>query len=305
MPIGRPISNAAIYLLDEHLDPVPIGVTGEVYVGGAGVARGYWKRPDLTAERFIPDPFGPPGARLYRTGDLARYSVDGDIEFLGRVDRQVKLRGLRIELGEVESALLSAPGVREAAVAVKSDAPTGEQQLVGYIAMREGHETARKLRDLLAERLPRYMVPTAFVLVDKLPLGPTGKIDRDALARLPMVAPNPSAPPAEEVGLSLHDAIRAIWMQLLQVEEVGIDDNFFDIGGSSMSLVRASRLMKDRIGFDVKVIDLFRYPTIRALCASLAGAPTRAAAHPDHINRHEGNARLATLRQSKERRKAS
>ena len=201
--IGRPIANTQIYILDPHLQPVPLGVPGELHIGGAGLARGYLNRPELTAEKFIPDPFSnEPGARLYQTGDLARYLPDGNIEFLGRLDHQVKIRGFRIELGEIETALNTYPAVREAVVVAREDNP-GDKRLVAYVVLgQEQALTISDLRGFLKQKLPDYMVPSAFVALDALPLTPNGKVDRRAL-------PAPDLSKLESDGVYVASAKRA------------------------------------------------------------------------------------------------
>ena len=230
--IGRPLGDLQAYLLDDHMLPVPVGVAGELYIGGAGLARGYLGRPDLTAERFVPDPFGGAGERLYRTGDLARYRPDGNIDYLGRIDHQVKIRGFRIELGEIEAALSRIPGVREAVVLAREDSP-GDKRLVAYVAGSNGAEpAAAALRAALQRELPDYMVPAAFVVLDALPLTSNGKVDRKALPAPDIgaqVAPQYVAPrtPAEEM-------LCRIWAEVLGIERAGIEDNFFEASAGTL-----------------------------------------------------------------------
>ncbi|MEN3289259.1 MAG: hypothetical protein V7634_3559, partial [Bradyrhizobium sp.] len=239
VPIGRPISNIQLYVLDRHHTPVPVGVAGELYIGGIGVARGYLGRPGLTAERFVPSPFKA-GERLYRTGDLARWRSDGALDYLGRIDHQVKIRGFRIELGEIEAALLTHPDVEQAAVVVRDD--TGERRLVGYVAMREAHADTEALRRHLQRTLPDYMVPTAMVQLDRLPLSANGKLDRNAL-------PAPDWHGGGEIVAprnATEEALAAIWRDVLKLDRVSINDNFFALGGDSLSATRAiARVQKD------------------------------------------------------------
>src|SRR6185503_5672742 len=231
--IGRPISNARIYLLDGRGEPVPLGVTGEIHIGGAGVARGYLNRPDLTAERFVPDRFagecGQVGGRLYRTGDLARWRSDGNIDFLGRNDFQVKIRGFRIELGEIEARLASHPGI-SASVVVAAEAGEGDKRLVAYYTGRPGERRPdpHGLRSHLAASLPDYMVPSAFVALDALPLTANGKLDRKALPAPDgsALAARAYAPPQGETEMVLA----RIWAELLGIGQVGRHDNFFELG---------------------------------------------------------------------------
>ena len=248
IPIGRPIANTRVYILDGRGQPVPIGVAGELYIGGAGVARGYLKRPELTAERFLADPFaGEPEARMYRTGDLGRWLEDGNIEFLGRNDFQVKIRGFRIELGEIEARLVEHPAVREAVVLVRENTP-GDKQLVAYYTDAEvqvaGQEPvdAELLRSYLATTLPDYMVPAAYVRLESLPLTPNGKLDRKALP-----APDTDAyssrgyePPQGEVETKLA----AIWADVLKLDRMGRHDNFFALGGHSLLAVTLIERMR-------------------------------------------------------------
>jgi len=219
--IGRPIANMQVYILDSYLQPVPIGVVGELYIGGTGLARGYLNRPELTAEKFIPNPFsGDPSSRLYRTGDFARYLPYGNIEFLGRIDNQVKIRGFRIELGEIESVLGTHPGVRETVVLAREDSP-GDKRLVAYVVAAPAFfPSASELRSFLKQKLPEYMVPSAFVFLDALPLTPNGKLDRNALP-----APDLSRPELEQGFVAprtpLEEIIAQIWAEVLKVEKVG------------------------------------------------------------------------------------
>ncbi len=269
IPIGRPISNTQIYLLDDWLRPVPVGVSGELYVGGSGLARGYLNRPDLTAERFVPNPFGEAGTRLYRTGDLARRRSDGEIEFLGRVDHQVKIRGFRIELGEIEAALLRLPQVREAVVVARDDV-SGGKRLVAYATARGSASIeAAALRAALRETLPEHMVPSVFVELVALPLTANGKVDRKALP-----APDIDGGIANRY-VSPRDATQEtlcrVWADVLGVERVGIEDNFFELGGHSLLAVTLiERLRKEGLASDVRT--LFAHPTPAGLSDKIGGA---------------------------------
>ncbi|WAP59864.1 non-ribosomal peptide synthase/polyketide synthase [Streptomyces sp. S465] len=268
-PIGRPIPNTRVYVLDEALRPVPVGVAGELYVAGAGLARGYLGRPGLTAARFVADPFGPAGGRMYRTGDVVRWTGDGELRFLGRADDQVKVRGFRIELGEVESALRRAPDVREAVVAVRRTAATPEQpmggkRLVGYVVPAPGGApTAAALRDHLRRTLPSHMVPSAFATLDTLPLTAHGKVDRRAL---PDPDPAPASSGAGHVAprTPMERRIAAVWADVLGLERVGVEDNFFDLGGDSiLSIQVVSRARQAGLRLTTK--DLFTHQSVAAL----------------------------------------
>jgi acyl-coenzyme A synthetase/AMP-(fatty) acid ligase len=264
--IGRPISNTQIYILDRHLQPVPIGVPGELHIGGIGLARGYHNRPELTAEKFIAHPFSTdPGSRIYKTGDLARYLPDGAIEYLGRLDHQVKLRGFRIELGEIESVLSQQADVKSCIVVLRED-KAGDKRLVAYYVGVAGLETA-PLRERLRARLPEFMVPSAFVALEAFPLNPNGKVDRKAL-------PAPQAPPAASFAApesKLERSISAIWARELGLEKVGLHDNFFDIGGHSLLLIRIQTLLQQELTVPIAVADMFQYPTVFAMARHLSG----------------------------------
>jgi amino acid adenylation domain-containing protein len=272
IPIGRPIANTRLYVLDPDLQPVRPGVIGELHIGGAGVARGYLNRPDLTQERFLPEPFsGGPGARLYKTGDLARYRGDGTLEYLGRVDTQVKLRGHRVELGEIEATLAAHPDVRSCVVLLREDEP-GEKQLVAYV-VPVGREPpaaqAQALRQHLKEQLPEVMVPAHVVLMEALPLTRNGKIDRDALP----------APAAEDwdfkdvdaPGTDTEKALAAIWARLLKRERMGIHQDVFDLGAHSLLAMRALSQIRETFRVNVPTRNLFEHPTV----AGLAGVIDR------------------------------
>jgi amino acid adenylation domain-containing protein len=266
-PIGRPLANAEVYILDGELNVVPVGVTGELYVGGLGLTRGYLKRAGLTAERFIPNPYSSaPGARLYRTGDLARYLPDGQIDFLGRNDYQVKLRGYRIELGEVEEVLSKHPSVREAAVLLREDQP-GNKRLVAYLtaaAEQPPGLATGELRGFLQERLPDYMVPTTFVPLDEFPRTTSGKIDRRALP-----VPERGGGAAGEAFVAPRDLLEMklahIWEEILDVKSVGVRDNFFELGGHSLLATRLMSRIEEDFGKQLPLTTLFRSPTIEHL----------------------------------------
>lgn len=269
VPIGRPIANTQVYLLDRNLQPVPVGVPGELFIGGDGVVPGYLRRPELTAERFIPDPFsGIPGARLYRTGDLARYLRDGNLEFLGRLDHQVKIRGHRVELGEIEAVLGQHPRVREAAVVLREDR-TGDPRLVAYVVARgAGGADATELRRFLQQRLPEPMVPATFVTLNVLPRTPNGKVDRRALP-----APDPTHP-AMETALAaprtpLEEQLVRIWKEVLGLRQIGIHDNFFDLGGHSLLATRVVSRVRQALQVDLPLRALFEAPTVAGLALVL------------------------------------
>jgi amino acid adenylation domain-containing protein len=234
IPIGRPIANTQIYILDRYLNPVPIGVPGELYIGGVGLARGYLQRPELTAEKFVPHPFcDEPGTRLYKTGDLARYLDDGNIEFLGRLDHQVKIRGFRMELGEMESVLQQHPAVREAVVIAREDQP-GDKRLVAYVvSSQQPPPTIHELRRFLRETLPEYMMPSTFVILDALPLTPIGKVDRQVLLTSELEHPKPGGT-FQTPRSPMEKQMAQIWQEVLAIDQVGLYDNFFDLGGTSL-----------------------------------------------------------------------
>jgi amino acid adenylation domain-containing protein len=267
--IGRPIANTQVYVLDRHLQPIPIGVPGELYVGGVGLARGYLHRPELTAERFIPNPFSTePGARLYKTGDLVRYLPDGNLEFLGRLDDQIKLRGCRIELGEIEAVLGQHPAVRQVVVLAREDAP-GDTRLVAYVVpQQEPPPTSSVLRNFLQQRLPSFMVPSAFVLVHALPLTPNGKLDRRAL---PAPAQTRSQP--QDTCMAPQDALELqltkIWEKVLGITPIGVRENFFELGGHSLLAVRLFAQIKKAFGRQLPLATLFQAPTVEQLAGML------------------------------------
>jgi amino acid adenylation domain-containing protein/non-ribosomal peptide synthase protein (TIGR01720 family) len=269
IPIGRPIANARLYVLDQYGREVPVGVSGELLIGGVGMARGYLNRPELTADRFVPDPFtDEPGARLYRTGDQVRYSPDGTLEFLGRIDHQVKVRGFRIELGEIEAVLVQHPALREVVILTREDTP-GHKRLVAYmVSDQEPPPSVNELRDFLHEKLPDYMVPSAFVAMDALPLTPSGKVDRRALpapeqarTRLEVAYIAPRTPEEE----TLAD----VWVRLLGLERVGIRDSFFELGGDSILIIQMIA-QAGQAGLHITPKQVFQHPTIEGL-AALAG----------------------------------
>ncbi len=270
-PIGRPIQGTRAYVLDGELRPVEAGVAGELYVAGVGLARGYLRRPGLTAQRFVADPFGASGERMYRTGDLVRWNDDGDLEFVGRADDQVKIRGFRIELGEIETALTRHPDVGSAVVTAREDRP-GEKRLVAYVVPAGGTPDPGRLRAFLAGSLPVYMLPAAIVTLDALPLSPNGKLDRRALPA-PERHGAPSAVPRTEVERELTE----IWAEVLQTG-VGVDDDFFELGGDSISGVRVLSRVKAAFGVDLPARAVFDAPTVAALAETVRASATAPAA---------------------------
>jgi thioesterase domain-containing protein/acyl carrier protein len=279
--IGRPIGNTQLYIVDERLTVTPVGVPGELCIGGDGVATGYLDRPELTAEKFVANPYAP-GTRVYRTGDLARRRVDGTVEFMGRLDHQVKIRGFRIELGEIESRLARHPDVSVCVVVALEDAPGDEKRLVAYYELREqsraqSHSargpSARELREHLAQTLPPYMIPAVFHPVESLPLTPNGKIDR---ARLP--APQAGAePPGERVEArdELEAQLIAIWQDVLKLPHIGVTDDFFDLGVSSIGAARLFAEIEKRIGSQLPLGAVFRAPTVEKLATLVRGRVVR------------------------------
>lgn len=283
VPIGKPISNTEVYVLDDYGRLVPPGVVGELYIGGIGVARGYVGRPALTAERFVPHPFSGDGARLYRTGDKARWSVEGNLEFLGRADEQIKVRGHRIEPAEIETALHRHPDIIEARVAVLPDA-SGLNRLTAYFTTRR-NITGRELRAFLHRSLPEYMLPAAYVMVERLPVKANGKLDQDALAALgqnqaeldrdsapiPSEAGAPAAPLQfpQNTAEAIETRMAEIWKELLQ-DEVGLEDNFFEAGGHSLLAMQLLEELREAWP-QVTLTDIFAYPTIRSLAGYLTG----------------------------------
>ena len=274
VPIGRPIPGARVYLVDPRGEPVPPLVTGELLIGGAGVARGYLGRPDLTAERFVPDPWSEnPGARLYRSGDLARFRMKGgpggELLFCGRADRQLKIRGFRIEPGEIEAALRLHPALHDAVADVRGGGD--DKRLIAWVVPRPG-ETAPEgpaLRAFLRERLPEPLVPALFVPLAELPLTASGKLDRRAL--LEPAAVRPELPGYAEPTTALERTIADIFRTLLRVDRVGLHDNFFDLGGHSLLVVRAHQELAEELDREIPVVDLFRFPTVALLARHLGG----------------------------------
>lgn len=299
--IGRPIANTQIYLLDRNFKPMPIGVPGELHIGGVGLARGYLTLPDVTADKFIPDPFSPePGARLYRTGDLARYLPDGSIEFLGRMDHQLKIRGFRIEPGEIEVVLGQHPAIQEAVVMAHEHAP-GDKRLIAYVVtFPEATPTVGELRAHLKEKLPDYMVPSTFVLLDELPLTPNGKVDRRALP-----APEQSRPELEQAFVAprtaLEEVLAKMWGDLLGLERVGINDNFFELGGHSLLATQLISRVTDSFQTTLPVRIIFESSTVSGMAERMLQKEVRAGdfetiarilKHLDEVTEEEAKAML-------------
>jgi len=290
VPIGRPIANARLFVLDRRGKPVPIGIPGELHIGGVCLARGYLNRPELTAARFIRDPFSDdPGARLYKTGDLVKFLPSGELEFLRRLDDQVKIRGFRVELGEIESILLECEGVREVACVVRGDGPH-DQRLVAYlVAENRGSDLEQLCRATLSDRLPAYMVPSIFVFMDALPLASSGKVDRRALpapdtARTDLHAQY--APPRDRI----EEVVVSIWREVLGAEKIGIHDNFFDHGGHSLLLAQVHQRLQEEIDHDLTMVEMFQFPTPDALARRIGrrdGEPSASEQTTDRAERRK------------------
>jgi amino acid adenylation domain-containing protein len=303
VPIGKPICNTQDYLLNSKMSPVPIGVPGELSIGGVGLARGYLNRSDLTAERFVPDPFSKtPGARLYRTGDLARYLPDGNIVFIGRIDYQVKIRGYRVELSEIESALSQHASVKQAAVVVRNNG-SQEKRLIAYVVPRHpGKPRTYELRSFLSGKLPGYMVPSTFVLMKDLPVTRNGKVDRKGLPD-----PDHERPDIDTAyvmaSTRFEEDIASVWKEILQIDKIGIHDNFFELGGHSLHIVRVHNKLKEVGDGDIAITDLFKYPTISSLASYLSDR-TKKVDLQDHQERlrkiEEGRNRIEMQRLRKQ-----
>ena len=278
IPIGRPIHNTTVYIVDQHMQPVPIGVPGELCTGGAGLARGYLNSPELTAEKFVPNPFSSdPGARLYRTGDLARHLADGTIEFLGRMDRQVKIRGHRVERGEIETALRSHPRIRDCAVIVRLG-PDGDKLLVTYIVPEaDAGLTPQDLRSFLGRKLPEPLIPSVFTMLPMLPLTPNGKLDQQALQALGDALPsskiNPAIPPRNPV----EEGVARIWERVLSRKSVSIREDFFTVGGHSLLSLRLLAEIRNEFGVMIPARRLFETPTVEGLAACISEQATSSA----------------------------
>jgi amino acid adenylation domain-containing protein len=295
LSIGKPIVNCQLYIVDDRFQALPLGAAGELCIGGPGLARGYVNRSSLTAEKFIPDPFGlEPNGRLYRTGDRARYLSDGNVEFLGRFDRQVKIRGFRIELGEIESVLLTNQSVKDAAVIVRTDKP-GDTRLVAYVVPRSPDpDLDSELRRHLRNSLPEHMVPSSLVILEVLPLTESGKVDRRALKD---IVPQESGMHSGYVAPQdqLEQDIASIWREVLGIQVVGANDNFFDLGGHSLLLTRVHKKLNERLKDELAIVTLFQHPTVRSLAQHIQGVQTgetRTAPTSRHVELKVGKQRL-------------
>ncbi|NOK11829.1 non-ribosomal peptide synthetase, partial [Corallococcus exercitus] len=290
--IGRPLPATRAYVLDASLQPVPVGVAGELYLAGEGQARGYLLRPDLTAERFLPESYGPPGGRMYRTGDRVRYRMDGRLEYLGRIDFQVKVRGFRIELGEIEAALRRAPGLKDAVVVAKGEA--ADKRIIGYVTARDGHSLdSEGLKAHLRQQLPEYMVPSALLVLEALPLNSNGKVDRKAL-------PEPEAPQArstyEAPRTQVEAKLASIWAEVLRLPQVGVKDSFFELGGHSLLATQVVSRVRAEFSVELPLRALFESPTVEALAIRLKGL-TRTSASPLTRVSHDGPLPLSFAQQ--------
>lgn len=286
IPLGRPLANQHVYILDSRQQPVLPGAPGEIVIGGHGVVRGYLDRPSLTAERFIADPLRP-GERAYRTGDLGRRRADGVIEFLGRLDHQVKVRGYRIELGEIEAVLNDHEAVQEAVVVARED-EVGDKQLIAYVVPELSADMIAELRECLKARLPEFMVAAHIVSLARLPMTPNGKVDRNALPALESVSMTSVAESYVAPAGGMEQRITAIWCDVLKLSQVGTRDNFFDLGGHSLLAVQMHRRLRTELGRELPITDIFRFPTVQSLSAHLAGGDGSAKAAEEGLSRAEG-----------------
>jgi amino acid adenylation domain-containing protein/non-ribosomal peptide synthase protein (TIGR01720 family) len=301
VPIGRPIANSQLYVLDRRLDPTPVGVPGELYIGGAGLGRGYLNRPDLTAEKFVPNPFSEtPGQRLYKTGDLGQHRLDGELEYLGRRDDQVKLRGFRIELGEIEAVLTRHPNVREAVVLARDE--SRGKRLVAYVTSdAQARPTVLDLRTHLQAELPNYMVPAAFVMMDSLPLTANGKVDRHALPT-PDGARQELRAPFVPAGTETEEKIAAIWKEAVGIDTIGVDDNFFEVGGDSLIMIEVQWKLQELFGRNVPLAEIFQNPTVRTLAAAFDRPAADEESTAGSMSQNRAKTRLAAVKQRERRR---
>ncbi|MEO0778657.1 MAG: amino acid adenylation domain-containing protein, partial [Bacteroidota bacterium] len=308
VPIGRAVANTRVYVLDEHLRAVPVGVPGELYIGGDGLARAYLGQPGMTAAHFLPDPYSPvPGARMYRTKDLVKWNEAGQLVFVGRIDKQVKLRGFRIELGEIESHLDRIAGVNESIVQLRT-LKNGQAYLVAYLEVAESERPSpESIKTQLKKHLPEYMIPAALVLLDRFPHSPNGKIDRKKLPE-PEMAKSERSRATSTVALTQNQrVISEIWKEVLGLESLGIHDNFFDIGGHSLMIALVNNRLQEELHREIPIIDLFQYPTIHSLATRLeATTETVSMAEPkglSHIRERATNRKLALQRKRRSHRK--
>lgn len=298
--IGRPLDNVKIYILDSNLQPLPVGVSGEMYIGGDGLARGYLNKPELTAKKFVPNPFAE--GKLYKTGDLAKYLSDGNIEFIGRIDDQVKIRGFRIELGEIETTLTQHPQIQEAVVLVKENQDKNKY-LIAYLILKDKGLQNETIKSFLRKKLPDYMIPSVFIFLDKFPLNSNSKIDRKALLLLKNQKPIETTYVKPESDLEKN--IVEIWQQVLKVSTIGIHDNFFDLGGNSLLMARVSSELSEQFSHNLSILELLQYPTINSLANYLSQQNNIEFTESKISNRtkmrREGKAKMKSLR--KQRRK--
>ena len=301
IPIGRPIANTELYILDGDGQPTPIGVPGELFIGGRGVVRGYLDRPELTAERFVANRLSSDaGSRLYRTGDVARYRDDGTVEFLGRMDHQVKVRGYRIELGEIETALARHPAVAEAVVVARGEGGGDDRRLVGYVVLRDGPAGVDELKNHLRATLPEFMVPGHIVALDRFPLTPNSKVDRNALPEPESVAAQSRDEEGAQPSSAMEQQLADLWREVLKVPRVGPEDNFFDLGGHSLLVVQAHRRLRDDLQVELSITDMFRFPTVRSLASFIEDGDAAVAGAREGVSRAAG--RRAALKRRRGRR---
>jgi amino acid adenylation domain-containing protein len=296
VPVGKPVANTQLYVLDRNMNLEPVGIMGKVYIGGEGLARGYWRRPELTAERFVPDPYGQPGGRLYTTGDLARWMEDGNLEFFGRQDNQIKIRGFRVELGEIEIALLQHGGVRNCAVLMKTLG--SGKQLVAYIS---GEAKADELKNYLKAKLPDYMVPAIYVMLPELPLSTNGKVDRRALPEVEDGAVPEIEEGAAEAITPVEELVADLWKEVLGVARVAMRSNFYDLGGHSLLALRVVSRINDYFQTGLSVRTLLEYPVLMEFAQRLRSTSTRPAQEMEKMARIG----LMVRRMTPEQRKAA
>jgi amino acid adenylation domain-containing protein len=296
VPVGKPVANTQLYVLDRNMNLEPVGIMGKVYIGGEGLARGYWRRPELTAERFVPDPYGQPGGRLYTTGDLARWMEDGNLEFFGRQDNQIKIRGFRVELGEIEIALLQHGGVRNCAVLMKTLG--SGKQLVAYIS---GEAKADELKNYLKAKLPDYMVPAIYVMLPELPLNTNGKVDRRALPEVEDSAVPEIEEGAAEAITPIEELVADLWKEVLGVARVSMRSNFYDLGGHSLLALRVVSRINDYFQTGLSVRTLLEYPVLMEFAQRLRSTSTRPAQEMEKMARIG----LMVRRMTPEQRKAA